>query len=224
MRTRLLSGGTWVCGKTIVPEGLTGPQLSFNFTVRNNIVGGIIMETNEKTIVPQHAGTKRKWRIGCVVIITALVILGVVAGVVFTRQQEQHRQEMLTTLLSKILQGEFAEAEEIYCSLNEKTRQFVQSEVEQSLMREGFNWFVAQSDLISEVKSTTPYDFYKQSAESYMIFAQGFKDSDSALLEQGKSAVKEYLQGQILLLEDAKDMTENIRNILEDMLIMIEEY
>ena len=34
MRTRLLSGGTWVCGKTIVPEGLTGPQLSFNFTVR----------------------------------------------------------------------------------------------------------------------------------------------------------------------------------------------
>ena len=180
------------------------------------------METNEKTIVPQHAGTKRKWRIGCVVIITALVILGVVAGVVFTRQQEQHRQEMLTTLLSKILQGEFAEAEEIYCSLNEKTRQFVQSEVEQSLMREGFNWFVAQSDLISEVKSTTPYDFYKQSAESYMIFAQGFKDSDSALLEQGKSAVKEYLQGQILLLEDAKDMTENIRNILEDMLIMIE--
>lgn len=56
------------------------------------------------------------------------------------------------------------------------------------------------------------------------IFAQGFKDSDSALLEQGKSAVKEYLQGQILLLEDAKDMTENIRNILEDMLIMIEEY
>ena len=190
----------------------------------NNIVEGIIMETNEKTIVPQHAGTKRKWRIGCVVIITALVILGVVAGVVFTRQQEQHRQEMLTTLLSKILQGEFAEAEEIYCSLNEKTRQFVQSEVEQSLMREGFNWFVAQSDLISEVKSTTPYDFYKQSAESYMIFAQGFKDSDSALLEQGKSAVKEYLQGQILLLEDAKDMTENIRNILEDMLIMIEEY
>ena len=190
----------------------------------NNIVGGIIMETNEKTIVPQHAGTKRKWRIGCVVIITALVILGVVAGVVFTRQQEQHRQEMLTTLLSKILQGEFAEAEEIYCSLNEKARQFVQSEVEQSLMREGFNWFVAQSDLISEVKSTTPYDFYKQTAESYMIFAQGFKDSDSALLEQGKSAVKEYLQGQILLLEDAKDMTENIRNILEDMLIMIEEY
>ena len=92
------------------------------------------------------------------VIITALVVLGVVAGVVFTRQQEQHRQEMLTTLLSKILQGEFAEAEEIYCSLNEKTRQFVQSEVEQSLMREGFNWFVAQSDLISEVKSTTPFD------------------------------------------------------------------
>ena len=36
--------------------------------------------------------------------------------------------------------------------------------------------------------------------------------------------MKEYLQGQILLLEDAKDMTENIRNILEDMLIMIEEY
>ena len=43
MRTRLLSGGTWVCGKTIVPEGLTGPQLSFNFTVRENKLGGIEM-------------------------------------------------------------------------------------------------------------------------------------------------------------------------------------
>ena len=40
MRTRLLSGGTWVCGKTIVPEGLTGLQLSFNFTVRKNLYGG----------------------------------------------------------------------------------------------------------------------------------------------------------------------------------------
>ena len=40
MRTRLLSGGTWVCGKTIVPEGLTGPQLSFNFTVRYFQLGG----------------------------------------------------------------------------------------------------------------------------------------------------------------------------------------
>ena len=40
MRTRLLSGGTWVCGKTIVPEGLTGPQLSFNFTVRDFDIGG----------------------------------------------------------------------------------------------------------------------------------------------------------------------------------------
>ena len=45
MRTRLLSGGTWVCGKTIVPEGLTGPQLSFNFTVRFVGVGvGIIVK------------------------------------------------------------------------------------------------------------------------------------------------------------------------------------
>lgn len=34
MKTRLLSGGTWVCGETIVPEGLTGLQLSFYFTVR----------------------------------------------------------------------------------------------------------------------------------------------------------------------------------------------
>ena len=43
MRTRLLSGGTWVCGKTIVPEGLTGPQLSFNFTVRKDALGGFCM-------------------------------------------------------------------------------------------------------------------------------------------------------------------------------------
>ncbi|MBN3018408.1 hypothetical protein JXX18_21870, partial [Ruthenibacterium lactatiformans] len=47
-RTRLLSGGTWVCGKTIVPEGLTGPQLSFNFTVRLFCLGGINMELEEK--------------------------------------------------------------------------------------------------------------------------------------------------------------------------------
>ena len=45
MRTRLLSGGTWVCGKTIVPEGLTGPQLSFNFTVRAISEGGIKMKS-----------------------------------------------------------------------------------------------------------------------------------------------------------------------------------
>ena len=44
MRTRLLSGGTWVCGKTIVPEGLTGPQLSFNFTVRGICKGGLTMK------------------------------------------------------------------------------------------------------------------------------------------------------------------------------------
>ena len=44
MRTRLLSGGTWVCGKTIVPEGLTGPQLSFNFTVRIILNGGNFMK------------------------------------------------------------------------------------------------------------------------------------------------------------------------------------
>ena len=44
MRTRLLSEGTCVCGKTIVPEGLTGPQLSFNFTVRIKQSGGIIMK------------------------------------------------------------------------------------------------------------------------------------------------------------------------------------
>jgi phi13 family phage major tail protein len=41
MRTRLLSGGTGFCGETIVPEGLTGPQLSFNFTKRIHIYGGM---------------------------------------------------------------------------------------------------------------------------------------------------------------------------------------
>ncbi|HIT06917.1 MAG TPA: heavy-metal-associated domain-containing protein [Candidatus Scybalocola faecipullorum] len=44
MRTRLLSGGTWICGKTIVPSGLTGPQLSFNFTVRKEDKGVVQME------------------------------------------------------------------------------------------------------------------------------------------------------------------------------------
>ena len=31
------------CGETIVPEGLTGLQLSFNFTVRVKLKGGICM-------------------------------------------------------------------------------------------------------------------------------------------------------------------------------------
>ena len=44
MRTRLLSGGTWICGKTIVPSGLTGPQLSFNFTVRTELKGVLSMK------------------------------------------------------------------------------------------------------------------------------------------------------------------------------------
>lgn len=30
MKTCLLSGGTWICGETIVPEGLTGLQLSLD--------------------------------------------------------------------------------------------------------------------------------------------------------------------------------------------------
>ena len=60
MRTRLLSGGTWVCGKTIVPEGLTGPQLSFNFTVRFLGIGEIGMEKSAEEVktyfvtIPAH--------------------------------------------------------------------------------------------------------------------------------------------------------------------------
>jgi hypothetical protein len=41
MRTRLLSGGTAFCDKSIVPERLTGPQLSFNFTVRDIRFGAL---------------------------------------------------------------------------------------------------------------------------------------------------------------------------------------
>jgi len=33
------------CGETIVPERLTGPQLSFNFTIRNIDIGGIKMKS-----------------------------------------------------------------------------------------------------------------------------------------------------------------------------------
>jgi hypothetical protein len=44
MRTRLLSGGTAFCDKSIVPERLTGPQLSFNFTIRDELFGGIDYE------------------------------------------------------------------------------------------------------------------------------------------------------------------------------------
>jgi hypothetical protein len=31
------------CDKTIVPEGLTGPQLSFNFTIRELFLGAILI-------------------------------------------------------------------------------------------------------------------------------------------------------------------------------------
>jgi putative transposase len=44
MRTRLLSGGTAFCDKSIVPERLTGPQLSFNFTIRYKSKGGLRMK------------------------------------------------------------------------------------------------------------------------------------------------------------------------------------
>jgi len=33
------------CDKTIVPEGLTSPQLSFNFTIREKSKGGIVNES-----------------------------------------------------------------------------------------------------------------------------------------------------------------------------------
>ena len=43
MKTRLLSGLHVFCGETIVPQGLTGLQLSFNFTVRFIFMGGNAM-------------------------------------------------------------------------------------------------------------------------------------------------------------------------------------
>ena len=41
MKTRLLSGGTCVCGKTIVSERLAGFQFSFKFTERIKRNGAI---------------------------------------------------------------------------------------------------------------------------------------------------------------------------------------
>lgn len=116
------------------------------------------MEANEKTIVPQHAGTKRKGKMWCVIIVITLVVLGAVAGVIFTRQQEKYRQEMLETILTKISQEEFYEAEEIYCSLNEKTRQFVQNEVEQSLMTAWANWYNSRAESLQKIDSNTVFD------------------------------------------------------------------
>ena len=37
MKARLLSGGTWICGKTNISKRLTGPQFSFIFTIQNNL-------------------------------------------------------------------------------------------------------------------------------------------------------------------------------------------
>lgn len=284
------------------------------------------MEANDKTIAAQHAGTKKNLKIWCGVIITTLVVLSVVAGVIFTRQQKQYRQEILATLLSKISQGEFAETEEIYCSLNEKMRQFVQSEVEQSLMREGIKWFTSEGDSLAFASSSTPFDkvrdlkslssvvgvqslipladkaleleefvpyftfreiindndiidsikrfdstlnlyrngladadsvtetlyrcadgyikeverveeiglekaympelheFYTQASESYLTLAQGFKENDSVLLEQGRSAVQEMMQMQKTFLENARDMDINTLNIVDELIAMIEDF
>ena len=44
MKTRLLFGGIWFCGETIVPERLAGLQLSFNFTIRIKLLGGNFMK------------------------------------------------------------------------------------------------------------------------------------------------------------------------------------
>ena len=49
MKTRLLPGGTWFCGEIIMAEGLAGFQLSFNFTVRNFIDGGFIINNYRKS-------------------------------------------------------------------------------------------------------------------------------------------------------------------------------
>ncbi len=37
MKARLLSEGTWICGKTNISKRLTGPQFSFIFTIQNNL-------------------------------------------------------------------------------------------------------------------------------------------------------------------------------------------
>ena len=46
-KTRLLSGVYVFCGETIVPERLTGLQLSFNFTVQQIIAGGMSHEEKD---------------------------------------------------------------------------------------------------------------------------------------------------------------------------------
>ena len=51
MKTRLLSGVHVFCGETIVPEGLTSLQLSFYFTVRTKLNGGISMKAKTKRVV-----------------------------------------------------------------------------------------------------------------------------------------------------------------------------
>lgn len=53
MKTRLLSGVHVFCGETIVPEGLAGLQLSFNFTVRKLHWGAFLNDI----LLPQW-----KWR------------------------------------------------------------------------------------------------------------------------------------------------------------------
>ena len=281
------------------------------------------MQTNEKTVGQQPIASKRKWKIWCVAIVIVLVVLGAAAGVIFTQQQWKYRQETLETLLLKVSQKEFAEAEEIYSSTNEKTQQFVHDEVVQGLMREGPEWVAAQVteeesnisfDEVRELKSLAAvvgaqqlvplidkalelenyvlsapfrkileddgtmeateqsyiamerytnglvgadyladalyecansyiraaqkveetglegermqelYDFYLQTAESYAILAQGIRDGDSALTEQGKKAVQECLDTKLSLLEDVIETNESINSILEEMREIIAGY
>ena len=58
MRTRLLSGVLCVYGKTIVPQGLTGPQFSFNFTIRFLQNGGWQMTDEKLNTGPEEQKTE----------------------------------------------------------------------------------------------------------------------------------------------------------------------
>ena len=91
------------------------------------------------------------------IVVAAVAILGLVAGML-VMQQENRRKETLETLLELISQTEFNQTSELYTSLDEKTLLFVQDEVKQQLENTGVKWICDQLQTFKSASSSEAFD------------------------------------------------------------------
>ena len=116
------------------------------------------MAEQDEKVTLENAASKHNEKKRYLLILAVIVLLGAVIGMMFIQQQRKHRQDVLENLLMRISQSEFAETEELYSSLDERTRQFVQSEVMQSLVEKGIEWLSDQSEPIMNSSSQDAFD------------------------------------------------------------------